>query len=79
MLKAKDLYRIKKADLKMIVCVVNGVSGEFDLAHTELGNIHLVKALVGDKDLKRGGSTSIWSWSRPKRTMSSPQGSGNQK
>jgi acetyl-CoA synthetase len=57
MLKAKDfLYRIKKADLKMIICIgENGVPGEFDVAHKELGNIQLVKALVGDKDLKREG------------------------
>ena len=57
MLKAKDfLYRIKKADLKMIICIgENGVPGEFDAAHKELGNIPLVKALVGDKDLKREG------------------------
>ncbi|MDD4161640.1 MAG: AMP-binding protein, partial [Methanothrix sp.] len=46
MLKAKDfVYRIKKADLKMIICIAeNGVPGEFDAAQKELGNISLVKA-----------------------------------
>ncbi len=41
MLKAKDfVYRIKKADLKMIVCIgEDGVPDEFDAAHHELGNI----------------------------------------
>ena len=57
MLKAKDfIYRIKKADLKMIICIgENGVPGEFDTATRELGNVSLVKALVGDKELKREG------------------------
>ena len=41
MMKAKDfVYRIKKADLKMIICIgENGVPGEFDAAHKELGAI----------------------------------------
>ncbi len=57
MLKTKDfLYRIKKAGLKMMVCISeNGVPDEFDTAHKQLGNIPLVKALVGNKDLKRDG------------------------
>jgi len=57
MLKAKDfVYRIKKADLKMIVCIAeNGVPDEFDSAHEQLGKIPLVKALVGGKDLLREG------------------------
>lgn len=57
MLKAKDfVYRIKKADLKMIICIgENGVPSEVDAAHAEVGNIPLVKALVGSKDLKRDG------------------------
>ncbi len=57
MLKAKDfLYRIKKADLKLIVCIgENGVPSEFDIAHSEAGNISLVKALVGSRDLNREG------------------------
>lgn len=57
MLKAKDfVYRIKKADLKMIVCIAeNGVPGEFDIAHKELGEIPLLKALVGDPNAVREG------------------------
>jgi len=57
MMKTKDfVYRIKKADLKMIVCIAeNGVPDEFDAAHQQLGNIPLVKALVGDNDVKREG------------------------
>ena len=57
MLKAKDfVYRIKKADLKMIICMAeNGVPDEFDAAHKSLGNISLVKALVGSADQKREG------------------------
>ena len=52
MLKKKDIvYRIKKADLKMIVCIgENGVPDEVDGAHNELGDSTLVKALVGDID-----------------------------
>jgi len=57
MLKEKDIvYRIKKANIKMIICIgENGVPGEVDGAHQALGNIHLVKALVGSPDLKREG------------------------
>ena len=57
MLKAKDfLYRIKKADLKLIVCIgENGVPAEFDAAHREAGEVPLVKALVGSRDLNREG------------------------
>jgi acetyl-CoA synthetase len=57
MLKAKDfVYRIKKADLKMIICVgENDVPEEVDAAHAELGNIPLVKALAGGLDLNRAG------------------------
>ena len=41
MLKAKDIvYRIKKADLKMVVSIgENGVPEEVDEAHKELGNV----------------------------------------
>jgi acetyl-CoA synthetase len=57
MLKEKDLvYRIKKADIKMVVCIgENGVPNEVDGAHQALGNIPLVKALVGSTELKRDG------------------------
>jgi acetyl-CoA synthetase len=57
MLKKKDfVYRIKKADLKMIVCIrENGVPDEIDGAHLELGDSHLVKALVGSQDQERKG------------------------
>ncbi len=57
MLKSKDfIYRIKKANLKMAVCIgESGVPEEFDAAHKELGNIPLVKALVAGKGLKRKG------------------------
>ncbi|OYV08366.1 MAG: acetyl-CoA synthetase, partial [Methanosaeta sp. ASP1-1] len=57
MLKAKDfVYRIKKADLKMIICIgENGVPGEFDAAHKQLGNVPLVKALVASPDQTREG------------------------
>ncbi|MFZ0035182.1 MAG: AMP-binding protein, partial [Sedimentisphaerales bacterium] len=57
MLKKKDfVYRIKKADLKMIVCIgEDGVPDEVDGAHKELGNIRLAKALVGSKELERAG------------------------
>jgi acetyl-CoA synthetase len=57
MLKKKDfVYRIKKADLKMILCIgENGVPGEIDAAHLELVNVPLVKALVGGDDLERKG------------------------
>ena len=57
MLKKKDfVYRIKKADLKMIVCIgEDGVPDEVDGAYKELGDVRLVKALVGSKDLERNG------------------------
>lgn len=57
MLKKKDfVYRIKKADLKMIVCIgEDGVPDEIDGAYKELGDVRLVKALVGSKDLERKG------------------------
>jgi len=57
MLKAKDIvYRIKKANLKMVVCIVeDGVPEEVDLAHKELGDIHLIKAFVGRDDQEREG------------------------
>jgi acetyl-CoA synthetase len=57
MLKKKDfIYRIKKADLKMIVCIgENGLPDEVDGAHQELGDAHLVKALGGGQDLARKG------------------------
>ncbi|MDQ1283516.1 MAG: acetyl-CoA synthetase, partial [Euryarchaeota archaeon] len=57
MMKAKDfVYRIKKADLKMIVCIAeNDVPAEFDAAHKTLGDIPIVKVLVGGIDIKREG------------------------
>ncbi|MDM7935271.1 MAG: AMP-binding protein [Methanothrix sp.] len=57
MLKSKDfVYRIKKADLKMIVCIAeNGVPDEIDAAQRELGGVPLVKALVGSRSLVRDG------------------------
>jgi len=57
MLKAKDfIYRIKKADLKMIVCIgENGVPVEFDAAHRQLSNTTLVKALAGSSIQHRDG------------------------
>jgi acetyl-CoA synthetase len=60
MLKQKDfVYRIKKADLKMIVCVsedgVPGVPEEFDAAFKEMGRPALTRMLVGSPDLKRDG------------------------
>ena len=57
MLKAKDfIYRIKKADLKMIVCIgEDGVPGEFDAAHRQLPNTTLVKAMAGSSSQNRDG------------------------
>jgi acetyl-CoA synthetase len=51
MLKTRDIiYRIKKAGLKMIVCISeNGVPEQIDEAHSECGNIELKKAVVGGK------------------------------
>src|SRR5512136_2368381 len=45
MLKKKDfVYRIKKANLKMIVCISeDGVPDEVDGAHEELSSVRLVK------------------------------------
>ena len=56
MLKKKDFaYRIKKASLKMIVCIgEDGVPAEFDAAQEDAG-ASLVKLLVGGKDLQRPG------------------------
>ncbi len=50
MLKTRDIvYRIKKAGLKMIVCISeNGVPEQIDEAHSECGNIPLKKVVVGD-------------------------------
>jgi acetyl-CoA synthetase len=49
MLKTRDIvYRIEKADLKMIVCVPEeGVPEQMDEAHAEYGDIPLKKALIG--------------------------------
>jgi acetyl-CoA synthetase len=48
MLQLKDIvYRIKRADLKMVVSVEEGVPDRIDGAHEELGELPLVKALVG--------------------------------
>lgn len=57
MLKAKDfIYRIKKSDLKMIVCIgEDGVPGEFDAAHRQQSNTALVKALAGSGSQNREG------------------------
>jgi acetyl-CoA synthetase len=51
MLKKKDfIYRIKKAELKMIICAAEeGVVSEIDAAHRELGRIPLKKAMAGSK------------------------------
>lgn len=53
----KDLiYRIKKADLKMIVCVEDGgVADRVDLALAEIGDVPLHKVFVGPEDAKRVG------------------------
>jgi len=52
MLKEKDIiYRIKKADIKMVVCIAeDGVPDCFDRAHKEMGDIPLIKAIVGEED-----------------------------
>lgn len=57
MLKQKDfVYRIKKADLKMIVSIAgDGVPEEFDAAYKELGRPPLTRALVGSPNAKRDG------------------------
>jgi len=57
MLRAKDIvYRIKKADLKMVVCTEkDGVPDEFEGAHKEVGDIPLVKIFVGEVDHEREG------------------------
>ncbi|HII91492.1 MAG TPA: AMP-binding protein, partial [Methanosarcina sp.] len=54
MLKTRDIvYRIKKAGLKMIVCISeDGVPEQIDEAHSECGNITLKKAVVGDNVLE---------------------------
>lgn len=50
MLKPKDIeYRIKKANIKMVVCISeNGVPESFEKAEENLKNLKLIKALVGD-------------------------------
>ena len=57
MLKKKDfVYRIKRADLKMIVCILeDGVPDEVDGAHGELGKISLTKMFVGKSEAGRDG------------------------
>lgn len=52
MLKTKDIvYRVEKAGIKMVVCIAEeGVPEYFDEAHNELGNIKLLKVMVGDDD-----------------------------
>lgn len=52
MLKAKDiLYRIEKANIKMVVCISdNGVPENFDKAEKSLHDHNLIKAMVGDDD-----------------------------
>lgn len=51
MLKTRDIvYRIKKAGLKMIVCISeNDVPEQVDEAHMECGDVPLKKAMVGGK------------------------------
>ena len=51
MLKTRDIvYRIKKAELKMIVCISeNDVPEQVDEAHMECGDVPLKKAMVGGK------------------------------
>jgi acetyl-CoA synthetase len=57
MLTKKDIvYRIEKADLKMIVCIEEEcVLEQVDGAHKELGHIPLAKAFVGSSGAKRDG------------------------
>jgi len=57
MLKKKDIvYRIRKANLKMIVCIEDdGVPDEVDGAFNELGDSKMVRAFVGDINGKRDG------------------------
>jgi acetyl-CoA synthetase len=52
MLKKKDIfYRIRRADLKMIVCIEDdGVPEEVDGACEELGNGTVLKAFVGNEE-----------------------------
>ncbi|MDD1758576.1 MAG: AMP-binding protein, partial [Methanotrichaceae archaeon] len=57
LLKQRDfVYRIKKADPKMIICIAeDSVSGEADAACKELGKTSIVKAVVGSNVKVRGG------------------------
>lgn len=52
MLKTKDIvYRVEKAGIKMVVCIAEeGVPEYFDEAHNELGDIELLKVMVGEDD-----------------------------
>ena len=75
MLKSKDIiYRVGKADVKMIVSIdCEDVPEQVDAAHKELGNIKLVKMFAGDMNAKRDGwinlrkeiSESSKNWKRP--------------
>lgn len=52
MLKTRDIvYRVEKAGIKMVVCIEEeGVPEYFDEADEQLGDINLIKALVGDDE-----------------------------
>jgi acetyl-CoA synthetase len=55
MLKTKDIvYRVKKAGIKMVVCISeDGVPEYFDEAQKQLNGMNIIKAFVGDE--KREG------------------------
>ncbi|NYT01394.1 MAG: AMP-binding protein [Methanosarcinales archaeon] len=60
MLKKKDIvFRIQRADLKMIVCIgTDGVPEEVDAAHAEVQR-PLVRAFVGSPEEKRDGWVNL--------------------
>jgi acetyl-CoA synthetase len=50
MLRSEDIvYRVNQAKIKMVVCIAeDGVPEYFDEADEELGNVKIIKAIVGD-------------------------------
>lgn len=52
MLKTKDIvYRIEKAGIRMVVCIgEDGVPQYFDEAHQQMGDLELIKVVVGDEN-----------------------------
>ncbi len=52
MLKTKDIvYRVKKAGIKMVVCISeDGVPEYFDEAQKQLNGVNIIKAFVGDEN-----------------------------